>query len=73
MNSQVWHLGTFQCIQTLRDHTSVVMSLLLWDQFLFSCSLDNTVKVRKVSYIYGCIFMEDKQNIFEPDWKFVPP
>jgi hypothetical protein len=28
------------------------MSLLLWDQFLFSCSLDNTVKVRKVSYIY---------------------
>jgi hypothetical protein len=29
--------------------------------------------VRKVSYIYGCIFMEDKQNIFEPDWKFVPP
>jgi len=38
-------LGTFQCIQTLRDHTSVVMSLLCWDQFLLSCSLDNTVKV----------------------------
>jgi len=42
---RVWDLGTFQCLQTLRDHTSVVMSLLCWDQFLLSCSLDSTVKV----------------------------
>ncbi|KAL6004622.1 hypothetical protein ACLOJK_005177 [Asimina triloba] len=28
---RVWDLGTFQCLQTLMDHTSVVMSLLCWD------------------------------------------
>ncbi|KAL6004691.1 hypothetical protein ACLOJK_005246 [Asimina triloba] len=42
---RVWDLGTFQCLQTLTDHTSVVMSLLCWDQFLLSCSLDQTIKV----------------------------
>lgn len=42
---QVWDLATFQCIQTLTDHTSVVMSVLCWDQFLLSCSLDKTIKV----------------------------
>ncbi|KAL6004660.1 hypothetical protein ACLOJK_005215 [Asimina triloba] len=42
---RVWDLGTFQCLQTLMDHTSVVMSLLCWDQFLLSCSLDQTIKV----------------------------
>ncbi|KAL6004647.1 hypothetical protein ACLOJK_005202 [Asimina triloba] len=31
---RVWDLGTFRCLQTLMDHTSVVMSLLCWDQFL---------------------------------------
>ena len=34
-----------QCIQTLTEHTSVVMSVLCWDQFLLSCSLDKTIKV----------------------------
>ncbi|URD87808.1 zinc finger CCCH domain-containing protein [Musa troglodytarum] len=42
---RVWDLVTFQCIQTLTDHTSVVMSVLCWDQFLLSCSLDKTIKV----------------------------
>lgn len=30
---------------TLDDHTDVPMSLLCWDQYLLSCSLDQTVKV----------------------------
>lgn len=42
---QVWDLATLQCIQTLSDHTGVVMSVLCWDQFLLSCSLDQTIKV----------------------------
>jgi len=42
---QVWDLATLQCIQTLSDHTDVVMSVLCWDQFLLSCSLDQTIKV----------------------------
>ncbi|KAJ8513272.1 hypothetical protein OPV22_003706 [Ensete ventricosum] len=42
---RVWDLATLQCIQTLTDHTSVVMSVLCWDQFLLSCSLDKTIKV----------------------------
>jgi len=41
----VWDLATLQCIQTLSDHTDVVMSVLCWDQFLLSCSLDQTIKV----------------------------
>ncbi|KAI3974290.1 hypothetical protein MKX01_030959, partial [Papaver californicum] len=41
----VWELETLQCIYTLTDHTSVVMSVLCWDQFLLSCSLDQTIKV----------------------------
>ncbi|KAG4952551.1 hypothetical protein AAZX31_16G176200 [Glycine max] len=42
---RVWNLETLQCLQTLTEHTSVVMSVLCWDQFLLSCSLDKTVKV----------------------------
>ncbi|KAK2985076.1 hypothetical protein RJ640_022954 [Escallonia rubra] len=42
---RVWSLETLQCVQTLTEHTSVVMSVLCWDQFLISCSLDSTVKV----------------------------
>jgi WD40 repeat protein len=42
---QVWNLETLQCLQTLTEHTAVVMSVLCWDQFLISCSLDKTVKV----------------------------
>ncbi|CAN4080779.1 unnamed protein product [Withania somnifera] len=40
----VWNLETLQCLQVLTDHTSVVMSVLCWDQFLLSCSLDKTIK-----------------------------
>ncbi|XP_052185440.1 zinc finger CCCH domain-containing protein 48-like [Diospyros lotus] len=42
---RVWNLETLQCLQTLSEHTSVVMSVLCWDQFLLSCSLDKTIKV----------------------------
>lgn len=42
---RVWDLTTLQCIQTLTDHTSVVMSVLIWDHFLISCSLDQSIKV----------------------------
>ncbi|XP_057446316.1 zinc finger CCCH domain-containing protein 48-like [Lotus japonicus] len=42
---RVWNLETLQCLQTLTEHTSVVMSVLCWDQFLLSCSLDKTVKI----------------------------
>lgn len=42
---RVWDLSTLQCIQTLTDHTDVVMSVLCWDQFLLTCSLDKTIKV----------------------------
>ncbi|KAJ3701825.1 hypothetical protein LUZ61_005530 [Rhynchospora tenuis] len=40
-----WDLTTLECVHTLSDHTDAVMSLLFWDQFLISCSLDQTVKV----------------------------
>jgi hypothetical protein len=56
-----------------RSHVGCNVSSLTGTQFLLSCSLDNTVKVRKVSYIYGCIFLEDKQKFFEPDWNFGHP
>ncbi|KAA8533783.1 hypothetical protein F0562_031300 [Nyssa sinensis] len=42
---RVWSLETLQCLQTMTEHTSVVMSVLCWDQFLLSCSLDKTIKV----------------------------
>ncbi|OMO83988.1 Zinc finger, CCCH-type [Corchorus capsularis] len=42
---KVWSLDTLQCLQTLTEHTDVVMSLLCWEQFLLSCSLDQTIKV----------------------------
>ncbi|OMO53843.1 hypothetical protein CCACVL1_28293 [Corchorus capsularis] len=42
---KVWCLDTLQCLQTLTEHTDVVMSLLCWEQFLLSCSLDQTIKV----------------------------
>ncbi|OVA19804.1 WD40 repeat [Macleaya cordata] len=43
--TQMWELETLQCIQTLTEHTSVVMSILCWDLFLLSCSLNHTIKV----------------------------
>ncbi|XP_057988686.1 zinc finger CCCH domain-containing protein 48 isoform X3 [Hevea brasiliensis] len=42
---RVWNLETLQCVQTLTEHSSVVMSVLCWDRFLLSCSLDQTIKV----------------------------
>ncbi|KAK3431125.1 hypothetical protein EUGRSUZ_E02833 [Eucalyptus grandis] len=41
---RVWDLHTLECVQELVGHTDVVMSLLCWDQYLISCSLDQTVK-----------------------------
>ncbi|KAI6705984.1 hypothetical protein NL676_008946 [Syzygium grande] len=42
---RVWDLHTLECVQELVGHTDVVMSLLCWDEYLISCSLDQTVKV----------------------------
>ena len=42
---QVWELDTLEPVMTLNDHTNAPMSLLCWDQFLLSCSLDHTIKV----------------------------
>lgn len=44
-NFQVWDLDTLQCIMTLRQHSDTVTSLLCWDQYLLSSSLDGTMKV----------------------------
>ncbi|RVW82478.1 Zinc finger CCCH domain-containing protein 48 [Vitis vinifera] len=41
----VWDLDTLQCIHTLKEHASVVMSLVCWGPYLISCSLDQTIKV----------------------------
>ncbi|KAJ7157842.1 hypothetical protein O6H91_Y547900 [Diphasiastrum complanatum] len=41
----VWDLSNGQCLQTLHGHSNVVMSLLCWEQFLLSCSLDGFIKV----------------------------
>src|SRR4051812_46772330 len=41
----MWDLETQQCNQTLSGHSEVVTSLLCWDQYLISCSLDKTIKV----------------------------
>lgn len=53
----MWNLETLQCIQTLTEHTSVVMSLLCWDQFLLSCSLDKTIKVFAILMLIIYIFL----------------
>ncbi|KAL5863605.1 hypothetical protein ACOSQ3_001119 [Xanthoceras sorbifolium] len=42
---RVWNLQTLQSVMTLQGHTDAVMSLLCWDQYLLSCSLDRTIKV----------------------------
>lgn len=34
-----------EAVMTLNGHTDAPMSLLCWDQYLLSCSLDNTIKV----------------------------
>ncbi|GJS48411.1 ATP-dependent DNA helicase PIF1-like protein, partial [Tanacetum coccineum] len=40
----VWNAENLQCLQTSTDNTSIVTSILCWDQFLLSCSLDKTIK-----------------------------
>ncbi|GAB4861144.1 hypothetical protein Ancab_036301 [Ancistrocladus abbreviatus] len=40
-----WDLDTLQCVHGLNGHTNVVMSVLCWDQYLLSCSLDRMLKV----------------------------
>ncbi|KAI9126012.1 hypothetical protein K1719_003430 [Acacia pycnantha] len=42
---KVWDLNTLQCMMTLKGHTDVVTSLICWDQYLLSSSMDGTVKV----------------------------
>ncbi|GFY85952.1 zinc finger WD40 repeat protein 1 [Actinidia rufa] len=41
---RVWDRDTFECIHTLNGHTDVVMSVVCWDSYLLSCSLDGTIK-----------------------------
>lgn len=41
---KVWDLNSFQCIQTLKGHIGAVMSVLCWNEWLLSCSLDGTIK-----------------------------
>lgn len=41
----MWDLQNLRCLQTLRGHTRDVMSILCWDKFLLSASLDKTLKV----------------------------
>ncbi|KAL5980927.1 hypothetical protein ACLOJK_028847 [Asimina triloba] len=57
----VWDIATLQCLETLRGHTSAVTSVLCWDQYLLSASLDQTIKVwastesgnREVTYTHN--------------------
>ncbi|KAF5739304.1 zinc finger CCCH domain-containing protein 48-like [Tripterygium wilfordii] len=42
---KAWDLITLQCTHTLHRHNAAVMSLLCWDQFLLSCSLDQKIHV----------------------------
>ncbi|KAF5749836.1 zinc finger CCCH domain-containing protein 48-like [Tripterygium wilfordii] len=42
---RAWDLNTLKCTHKLNGHNDVVMSLLCWDQFLLSCSLDHKINV----------------------------
>lgn len=42
---QVWDPNTLECVATLSGHSDGVMSLLYWENYLLSCSLDGTIKV----------------------------
>ncbi|XP_073145927.1 zinc finger CCCH domain-containing protein 48-like [Henckelia pumila] len=44
-NTRDWNLETLQCVQILSGHTGDVTSLLCWDRYLLSASLDNTLKI----------------------------
>ena len=41
---QQWDLGTLQCLATAKGHSNAVMSLVCWDHYLVSGSLDGTIK-----------------------------
>ncbi|KAL0009039.1 hypothetical protein SO802_010541 [Lithocarpus litseifolius] len=43
--AKVWGHVHWQCIMTLNGHDDVVKSLMCWDKYLFSGSLDCTIKV----------------------------
>lgn len=45
LSFQVWDLQTLQCTQTLNGHARDVTSVICWDSYLLSASLDNTLKV----------------------------
>ncbi|WCJ26814.1 Zinc finger CCCH domain-containing protein 17 [Euphorbia peplus] len=43
---RMWDLSTLNCIHLLKkEHTDVVRSLICWDEYLLSCSLDKTIKI----------------------------
>ncbi|KAL8495386.1 hypothetical protein ACS0TY_019508 [Phlomoides rotata] len=42
---KAWDLQNMQCLQTLTGHTNTVKSVLCWESYLMSASLDNTLKV----------------------------
>ncbi|CAN0906934.1 Zinc finger CCCH domain-containing protein 17 [Linum grandiflorum] len=54
----VWDVKTWQCIETFKGHDDAVTSLLCYDAFLLSCSLDKKIKVwglneeRRLEVIY---------------------
>ncbi|CAI0433825.1 unnamed protein product [Linum tenue] len=45
---KVWDLYTEECIQTLKAHDGAVTSVICWNTFLLSCSMDKKVK------FWGC-------------------
>lgn len=42
---RTWNLDNLECVQTLKGHSDTVTSLLFWDEYLFSSSLDETIKI----------------------------
>ncbi|XP_057780692.1 zinc finger CCCH domain-containing protein 17-like [Salvia miltiorrhiza] len=42
---KVWDLQNLQCLQTLCGHTRDVASVICWDRYLLSASLDKTLKI----------------------------
>ncbi|KAL2347701.1 hypothetical protein Fmac_001701 [Flemingia macrophylla] len=41
----VWDMDTLECKMTLNGHTDVVTSLICWDNYLLSSSIDGTIKI----------------------------
>ena len=57
-NFQVWDLKTLQCLQILNGHKNFVTSVLCWDKFLLSGSLDNRLKVCFVAFPLNSHFLD---------------